>query len=116
MINLPTGYRIFIATQSVDFRKGMDGLTGHIANSFDLDPYSGAVFVFRSRRADRLKLVFWNGTGLVLVTKRLSKKSFMWPSTQKEALAITKIQFDALFEGIEWRRIVPPRIHKPTFL
>jgi len=116
VINSAAGFRVFIATEPVDFRKGMDGLAGYVANTFSLDPYSGAVFVFRSRRADRLKLIVWDGTGLILLTKRLSRKSFVWPKAQGGPLVISKIQFDALFEGIEWRQVVPPRTHKPTFL
>ena len=73
---IPSGnFRIFVATEPVDFRKGMDWLVARIANSFNLNPYGGAIWVFRSRRADRLKLIVWDGTGLVLVMKRLNGKS-----------------------------------------
>ena len=113
----PSGQvRIYIATSPVDFRKGMDGLAGYVASTFSLDPYSGAVFVFRSRRADRLKLIIWDGTGLVMVAKRMMRKGFVWPKPQDAPYALTKVQFDAFFEGIEWRRIVPPKTSTPKFL
>lgn len=59
-----SGFRIFLAARPVDFRKDMDGLAAHVANSFDLEPFSGAIHLFRPRRADRLKLLGWHGTGL----------------------------------------------------
>ncbi|MEI4473241.1 IS66 family insertion sequence element accessory protein TnpB [Frigidibacter sp. MR17.24] len=114
---MPAGdVRIFVATSPIDFRKGMDGLAGHIANSFQLDPYSGAIFVFRSRRADRMKLIVWDGTGLIMVTKRMHRKGFVWPIPQADPYALSKVQFAALFEGGEWRRIVPPKTSTPKFL
>ncbi|WP_232520794.1 IS66 family insertion sequence element accessory protein TnpB [Rhodobacter sp. CZR27] len=76
---MPGGnFRIFLATQPIDFRKGMDGLAAHIANSFDRDPFDGAIYVFRSRRADRLKLIYWDGTGLVLILKRIAASFAQW--------------------------------------
>ena len=116
MILPPNGFRIFLATRPVDFRKGMDGLAAHVANSFDLDPFSGAIYVFRSRRADRLKLLVWDGTGLVLATKRLERKRFTWPKPQDRPVTLSKVQFEALFAGIDWQAIVPPREHRPAFL
>ncbi len=87
-----------------------------IANSFELGPFCGAIYVFRSRRADRLKLIVWDGTGLVLIMKRLERKRFVWPKQQSGSLALTKIQFDALFEGMNWQQVVPSLSHKPVFL
>ena len=116
MITHPGNFRIFLATEPVDFRKGIDGLAAVIANSFDMDPFCGAIYVFRSRRADRLKLIVWDGTGLVLVMKRLERTKFVWPTQQADALILTKLQFDALFEGINWQKVVPTLTHKPVFL
>ena len=116
MILPPSGFRVFLATRPVDFRKGMDGLAAHVANSFDLDPFSGAIYVFRSRRADRLKLLVWDGTGLVLTTKRMERKRFTWPKPQDGPVTLSKVQFEALFSGIDWQAIAPPREHRPAFL
>lgn len=113
MIFPANGYRIFMATEPVDFRKGMDGLAAHVANTFDLDPYSGAFFVFRSRAGDKIKVLLWDGTGLVLIFKRLNDKKFVWPSMSGGTYTMSKTQFEALFEGIDWRRVVPPRLTKP---
>lgn len=103
---IPSGnFLVYLATQAIDFRKGMDGLAGHIKAAFDLDPFSGAIFVFRSRNADKLKMLVWDGTGLVLVTKRMTGKRFIWPKPQSGPLALSKVQLDALFEGADWRRV-----------
>ena len=71
MISPASNFKIYLASQPVDFRKGLDGLAACVANNFQLDPYSGAIYVFRSRRADRLKILVWDGSGLVLIMKRL---------------------------------------------
>lgn len=79
MISPAGNFKFYVATKPVDFRKGMDGLTAIVLNDFDLNPFRGVIFVFRSKRADRLKLIVWDGTGLVLVYKRIEGKSFEWP-------------------------------------
>ncbi len=76
---LPGGpLRVFIATRPVDFRKGIDGLAGVVQETLRLDPFSGAVFVFRAKRADRVKLLVWDGSGLTLIYKRLEDGKFCW--------------------------------------
>lgn len=114
MIFPANGYKIFMATEPVDFRKGIDGLAAHVANSFDLDPYSGAFFVFRSKSGDKIKVLLWDGTGMVLIHKRLNKSKFVWPALSGGTFNLSKTQFEALFEGIDWRRVVPPRLTKPA--
>ena len=69
MIAIPGGARVLIATRPVDFRNGMDGLAAVVKEHLRADPYSGAIFVFRAKRADRVKLILWDGTGLCLFTK-----------------------------------------------
>ena len=78
MVSLP-GARVVVATRAVDFRKGHDSLAAVVQNDLGLDPYSGVAFVFRSRRGDRLKVLWWDGTGLVLAYKRLEQGRFAWP-------------------------------------
>ncbi|WP_312529545.1 IS66 family insertion sequence element accessory protein TnpB [Paracoccus sp. (in: a-proteobacteria)] len=113
----PAGnFRIFLATEPIDFRKGIDGLSAHIANSFDLDPYCGAIYVFRSQRADRLKLLVWDGTGTVMLVKRLNGGQFKWPKRQTEPVVLSKVQFEALFEGIDWTQVSARNTRKPVFI
>ncbi|MDT8328313.1 MAG: IS66 family insertion sequence element accessory protein TnpB [Roseovarius sp.] len=116
MITPAGNFRVFLAAEPVDFRKGMDGLAGYVASHFDLDPFDGAIYVFRSRRADRLKMIIWDGTGLVLIMKRLNGKRFIWPKPQSGPINLTKVQLDALFEGIDWRNITSSQTRKPSII
>ncbi len=106
----PTGaVRIMMATQPVDFRKGADGLAALVRETMGADPFSGAVYVFRAKRADRVKLVFWDGTGVVLVAKRLEEGQFRWPKVQDGVMRLTAAELSALLEGLDWKRVHAPR-------
>lgn len=79
-------------------------------------PYSGVIYVFRAKRADRIKLIWWDGTGLCLMAKRLEQGSFRWPRIQEGVMRLTAAQLGALLEGLDWRRVhggrrpIAPRI------
>ena len=105
MIALPGGVRVLIATRPVDFRKGMDGLAALVKEQLRADPYSGAIFVFRARRADRVKLIVWDGTGLCLYAKRLEQGRFRWPAVEDGTMRLTPAQLAALIEGLDWTRV-----------
>ena len=105
MIGPGTDARILIATLPVDFRKGPDPLAALVKAELGADPYSGVVYVFRAKRADRVKLVWWDGTGLCLMAKRLEQGGFRWPGIQDGVMRLTAAQFGALLEGLDWRRI-----------
>jgi transposase len=94
-----------VATRPVDFRKGADGLAALVRETMGADPFSGAVYVFRARRADRVKLIFWDGTGVCLVAKRLEDGEFRWPKVQDGTLRLSAAQLSALLEGLDWRRV-----------
>ncbi|PZW36924.1 transposase [Humitalea rosea] len=114
MIALPSGARILLATRPVDFRKGAHGLAALAADVLAEDPFSGVVLVFRSRRADRVKILLWDGSGLVLVWKQLEGGAFRWPPVVDGVLRLTPVEFAALFDGIDWRRVQALReIPKP---
>ncbi len=114
MIAPSSSYRIYLATQPVDFRKGMDGLANYVMSNFELDPFSGAFFVFRSKGRDKIKVLMWDGTGLVLIYKRIEGAGFVWPKLSNGTMTLTKAQFEALFEGIDWRRVVSAAYHRPS--
>jgi transposase len=106
----PTGaVRVMVATKPVDFRKGADGLAALVRESMGADPFSGAVYVFRAKRADRIKLVFWDGTGLCLFGKRLEDGIFRWPKIEDGVMHLSAAQLSALLEGLDWRRVHMPR-------
>ena len=82
--------RVLVATRPVDFRKGMDGLAALVTAELGGQPYSGVVYVFRAKKADRIKLIWWDGTGLCLMAKRLENGRFSWtamPATARSAAA-----------------------------
>ena len=97
--------RVYVATRPVDFRKGMDGLALAVQEMMGLNPFCGAAFVFRAKRADRIKLIWWDGTGLCLMAKRLEQGSFRWPRIQEGVMRLTAAQLGALLEGLDWRRV-----------
>ena len=102
----PTGaVRVMVATKPVDFRKGAEGLAALVREEMQADPFSGAVYVFRAKRADRVKLIFWDGTGVCLFAKRLEDGEFRWPSVQDGVMRLTAAQLSALLEGLDWRRV-----------
>lgn len=104
--------RVFVSAKPVDFRKGHDGLAAVVKSELGKDPFTGAIWVFRSRRADRAKILYYDGSGLVLIYKRLEEGSFRWPPIRGGVMKISHAQFQALFEGMDWRRVksvsVPP--------
>lgn len=113
MIALPSGVRVLIATRSVDFRKGMDGLAALVSEHLRVDAYSGTIFVFRAKRADRVKLIVWDGTGLCLFAKRLEQGTFRWPRIEDGTMRLTS-QLAALIEGRDWTRVQALDVRIPT--
>ena len=90
--------RILVATTPVDFRKGHDGLTALVQSSLREEPFTGTVFVFRAKRVDRLKLLYWDGTGLVMAYKRLEETSFTWPAI-KDGVGVPPVSWTVM--GLE---------------
>jgi len=95
---------IVVVTNPVDFRKGHAHLATLVKNELRKDPFTGTVFVFRSKRADRLKLLNWDGTGLVMAYKWLEEHIFTWPAIKDGLMALKHAQFEALFSGLDWRK------------
>ena len=112
MIPVPPGLRVLIATRPVDFRKGADA-GGAGRETLAQDPFYGALLVFRSRRADRVKILVWDGSGLVLVWKRLEQGAFKWPPITEGVMRLSPAQLAALVEGLDWTRVHVPRIARP---
>jgi transposase len=100
------GLRIVVASKPVDFRKGMDSLAALVTQALSLDPFTGDIFIFRSRRMDRLKILIWDGSGLCLVSKRLESGSFAWPPIRDGAVTLTAAQLHLLFTGMPWAQMI----------
>lgn len=111
MIALPSGARIWIAAGVTDMRKGFDGLAALVQETLAEDPFSGQMFVFRGRRGDRVKLLWWDGDGLCLLAKRLERGRFVWPQASSGSVSLSAAQLSMLLEGIDWRR--PQRTWRP---
>jgi transposase len=106
IINLTPGTQVYLSCRPVDMRKGFKGLAALIANELQSDPYNGHLFVFRGKRGDYLKMLYWDGTGLCLFAKRLEEGKFAWPPVIDECMALSPAQLALLIEGIDWRRTV----------
>ena len=103
MISLAGGTRVWLAAGMTDMRKGFDGLAALVATTLEADPFSGHVFVFRGRRGDLVKLLWFDGDGLCLFAKRLERGRFIWPTPSEGAVTISPAQLGYMLEGIDWR-------------
>ena len=106
MISLAGGTRVWLVAGVTDMRKGFDGLAALVATTLEADPFSGHVFVFRGKRGDRIKLLWYAGDGLCLFAKRLERGRFVWPQAQSGRVHLTTAQLSMFLEGIDWRHPV----------
>jgi transposase len=107
MMHLAPGTQVWLACRPTDLRKGFNSLAAQVAEVLRVDPYSGHLFVFRGKRGDYLKMLYWDGSGLCLFAKRLETGRFVWPPIIDERMQLTTGQLSLLIEGIDWRRTVP---------
>ena len=114
MILVPSGVRILLAAQPVDFRKGMDGLAALVQQALLVDPFQGDVFIFRPKLADKVKILVFDGTGLVLCSKRLETGRFCWPSPADGVVRLSAAQLATLLEGLPWHRLQPRPVRRPS--
>ncbi|HHX91132.1 MAG TPA: IS66 family insertion sequence element accessory protein TnpB [Paracoccus sp.] len=111
---IPSGVKVFLASHPVDFRKGPDSLLSLVRDGGQ-DPFSGALYVFRAKRADRIKIVWWDGSGVCLFAKRLEKSAFCWPRVGHVRVQLNYAQIMALLDGLDWKRVRPMVVKAPVF-
>lgn len=111
MIPAPPGTRVWLATGHTDMRKGWNGLALQVQEVLKRDPHGGHLFIFRGRRSDAVKVIWHDGQGMCLFSKKLEKGRFVWPSTVDGAVSLTAGQLGYLLEGVDWR--LPQRTWKP---
>jgi transposase len=109
---LPSNTRVWLAAGRTDMRRGFDGLAGLVQTALTADPYSGHLFVFRGKRGDLIKVLWWDGQGLCLLAKRLESGRFVWPQAESGSVSLTPAQLSMLLEGIDWR--MPARTFAPA--
>ena len=103
LIPVPAQTKIWLVAGVMDMRKQFNGLSGLAESILKQDPYSGHLFVFRGRRGDLVKIVWWDGQGACMFSKRLEKGTFIWPSSTEGKVFVTPAQLSMLLEGIDWR-------------
>ena len=111
MIGPSSGTRIWLAAGITDMRKGINGLAAIVQLALGERPFSGDVFVFRGRRGDQVKLLWWSGDGMNLYVKRLERGRFVWPQAASGTVHLSRAQLSMLLEGIDWRH--PVRTWRP---
>ena len=111
MIGLAAGTRIWIVAGVTDMRRGFVGLSGMVQTALQEQPFSGDVYIFRGRRGDLIKVLWFDGDGLCLLAKRLERGRFVWPQATNGTVSLTPAQLSMLLEGIDWRR--PVRTQAP---
>ena len=111
MIGLAAGTRIWIVAGVTDLRRGFTGLSGMVQAALQESPFSGQVYIFRGRRGDLIKVLWFDGDGLCLFAKRLERGRFIWPQATSGTVSLTPAQLAMLLEGIDWRR--PVRTQAP---
>ena len=111
MIALPSHTQIWIAAGVTDLRRGFAGLSALVQTKLEKSPMSGQVFIFRGRRGDLVKLIWFDGDGLCLFQKRLERGRFIWPQATEGSVSLTRAQLSMLLEGIDWRQ--PQRTWEP---
>ena len=114
MLIIPAGVKVHLALGYTDMRKGLDGLATLVQETLKQDPFSGHLFAFRGRKASTMKVLFWDGNGLCMFTKRLNQGGFVWPRLIDPGgtVHLTPVQLALLIEGIDWR--TPQKILKPA--
>jgi len=108
VIQLAPGTKVYLACRPVSMRYGFDGLAAQVSQLLGADPFCGHLFLFRSKRADYLKCLYWDGSGLCLFAKRLEQGKFPWPPIVDGAMVLTPAQLALLVEAIDWRRTIAP--------
>jgi transposase len=111
MIPVPTQTRVWLAAGVTDMRKGFASLSAVAETVLGQDPYGGHLFVFRGRRGDLIKIIWWDGQGACLFSKRLERGRFVWPSPTAGKVCVSAAQLSMLLEGIDWR--APVRTWRP---
>ncbi len=105
MLSIPPAVRIWLASEPVDLRRSFDALAEEVRQQLKADPLSGHLFVFRNKRSDRVKLLYWDEDGFVIIYKRLEQGTFHWPRPQpgESSVKVRAAELAMLLDGIDWQ-------------
>ena len=112
MIPVPSATKVWLAAGVTDMRRGFTALAAQAEATLQQDPFAGHLFVFRGRRGDLAKVIWWDGQGACLFVKRLEQGRFVWPAAKEGKVSLTPAQLAMLLEGIDWR--TPQRTWQPS--
>ncbi len=105
MISVAPGTKVYLACQPVSMRLGFDGLAARVSQQLLADPFGGHLFLFRAKRADYLKILYYDGSGMCLFAKRLERGRFLWPAAKDGSVRLSAAELSMLLEGIDWRNV-----------
>lgn len=114
MIPVLADAKIWLAAGVTDMRRGFNGLAAQTEQVLEADPFSGHLFLFRGRRGDQIKVIWWDGQGACLFTKRLERGRFIWPAAKEGKINLSRAQLAMLMEGIDWR--MPLKTWRPAMV
>ena len=109
---IPAGVKVFLASHPIDFRKGPDSLLSLVRDAGS-DPFNGSLYVFRAKRADRIKIVWWDGSGICLYAKTIETTRFCWPPVSASRVRLNHAQLLALVDGMDWKKVRPSSVKRP---
>ena len=117
MLQVASGTRVYLACKPVDMRLGAPGLCAAVGKLLHEDPFSGSLFLFRSKRGNYLKMMYFDGSGVCLFAKKMERRKFVWPRTLDAKAPLSAGQLSLLLEGIDWRETVRPEpVAKPVLI
>ena len=112
MIDLPKGVKIYFAVQPINMHRSFDGMAMMVQEILKLNPLSSNIFIFRNRKADKIKLLYWDRNGFIIIYKRLEKGRFKYPRVDQVCLELTELELTLLLDGIDFTRLKPlPTLH-----
>lgn len=115
MLSVPEDLPVYLAVKYIDMRKSFDGMSVYIQSCLKMNPLKDGVCVFRNKSGDKVKLIFWNRTGLVIVYKRLERGHFKWPHPNEKVMQLSRQELELLLDGVDLSKLKRlPSLHVDT--
>lgn len=105
MLSVPSDLPVYLAVKPLDMRRSFDGLSVYIQSYLKMNPLKDGLFIFRNKKGDKTKLLYWHRNGLVIVYKRLEQGRFKWPKSDQESMSLTRQELELLLDGIDLSKL-----------